>query len=398
MIRFNYFLFLKIFAILTLVSCNDTNEYRIDNSFVDYLHRFENEASRRGKNFDLSTTGLIIEFADLKDNTAGLTHYEDPIRIEIDQTYWNNISTSAGADLMKEDLLFHELGHGLLERRHLNSILENGDWKSMMCGGDKVNDRAWNINYRGVRREYYINELFDESTSTPQFSSNLLLVDTTGFSSSLFLSFNTGAKKDAGFDIVDNNDYKTSIDNGLLRFESKIEQVFLFFAITSINIQSDFSYELNLQYPTGNATYQYGLIFGTIPMSNSGLVESIEYFTINNNQKMYMGNRTWYSFFTELSKQEIIAGRNNKLKVIKINNMLYYFINNIYSYCSEIEAKNIGNHFGFMVPPKSVIWLENLNVSVKNRSGISTKMNKNQTFDFKYITIKSLNQNNIMNK
>ncbi|HEY5590495.1 MAG TPA: hypothetical protein VIK55_05705, partial [Paludibacter sp.] len=120
MIKFKYFSIL-IFLLLTIVSCKNTNEYRVDASFADYLQRFESEASARGRTFDLKANGLIIEFANLKDNTAGLTHYEDPIRIEIDKTYWNDISNSAGADLMKEDLLFHELGHGLLKRDHLNT-------------------------------------------------------------------------------------------------------------------------------------------------------------------------------------------------------------------------------------------------------------------------------------
>jgi len=125
--------------ILSFFSCKDTDEYNVDSAFTDYLQRFEDEAATRGRYFDLHKTGLIIEFGNLKGGYAGLTHYENPIRIEIDQKYWNAITKYAGSDLMKEDLIFHELGHGLLGRKHLNSTLENGDWKSIMCGGDKVN-------------------------------------------------------------------------------------------------------------------------------------------------------------------------------------------------------------------------------------------------------------------
>ena len=59
---------------------------------MEYLHRFEIEAAKRDKKFDFQTTGLIIEFADLKENQAGLCHYEKPIRIEVDREYWNKVS------------------------------------------------------------------------------------------------------------------------------------------------------------------------------------------------------------------------------------------------------------------------------------------------------------------
>ena len=83
-------------------SCKDSKEYNVNSAFTDYLIRFENEATARGQNFDPQSSGLIIEFAKLSDGNAGLTHYETPIRIEIDKTYWDDISKTAGADMMKE--------------------------------------------------------------------------------------------------------------------------------------------------------------------------------------------------------------------------------------------------------------------------------------------------------
>lgn len=379
----NYFLLILVFS---LSSCKDSNEYRIGSNFIDYLLRFENEASKRDNNFDLQSTGLIIEFADLKDNTAGLTHYEDPIRIEIDETYWKAISKSAGADLMKEDLIFHELGHGLLDRKHLNSILENGDWKSIMCGGDKINGRSWNINYKGMRREYYINELFDESTPAPEFSSIQLMVDTTGYASKLFLSFDTDAQ--AGWEIKDIIEYKTSIDNGRLKFQSKVSDIYLVFAKTSIDVQTDFSFELSIEYPVGGATNQYGMIFGHVPEGSLGINDPVEYFTINNNKNMQMGNRTWYSFFTEINQTSILAGGKNKLKIVKIGKILYYFINNVYTYCSEMEVIENGNRFGFMVPSKGTVYIDNLDISQNIKSSVAAKIKQNQTVEFEIKRVK----------
>lgn len=73
---------LILLLIISFSSCKDHNEYRIDSEFKKYLERFETEASKRGRTFNIQNEGLIIEFANLKNNAAGLTHYEDPIRVE----------------------------------------------------------------------------------------------------------------------------------------------------------------------------------------------------------------------------------------------------------------------------------------------------------------------------
>jgi hypothetical protein len=388
---FAYFLF---FTIILLTSCKDSNEYRVDSAFTDYLQRFETEAALHNRTFDLQNTGLIIEFANLKNNVAGLTHYEDPIRIEIDRTYWKAIANSAGADEMREDLIFHELGHGLLGRKHLNSTLKNGDWKSIMCGGDKVNDRPWNINYKGIRRTYYINELFDESTLVPDFSRTDLPADTSGYVSKLKLSFDN--LSNAGWPMVDDTQHKIILENGRLRFESKVSDVYLVVLNTkTLDIQADFSYELNLEYSsTTDLTGQYGILFG---LSTTISHDSLEYFTINRNQKMQMGNRTWYSFFTELTENQILQNGKNKLKVFKIGNMIYYFINNVYSYCSEIEMNKSAYQYGFIVPANGVVLVDNLAIAQRTGVGVPAKLRQLQQNDFECIKIKSLNQNKIHN-
>lgn len=386
------------FFILFVSSCSKSHDYKVDSAFSDYLQRFENEAATRGHVFNPSKDGLIIEFGDLTDSAAGLTHYETPVRIQIDRTYWNAISKTAGADMMKEDLLFHELGHALLGRKHLNTTLENGDWKSIMCGGDKVNNRSWNINYRGERRKYYLDELFDESTKSPDFSSLEFIAgaDTIGFKTLIQRNFDTEAQ--AIWAIKDTTGYKTSLDNGMLRFQSKSSQVYFVFAklATPVSIQSNFSFEMTLQYPTGDASNQYGLVFGPIPPSLTN--DSTEYFSINNNRKMYMGNRSWYSFYTELTESAINPNGINKMKVFKIGSMLYYFINNVYCYQSEIFANRNLGQFGFMVPPQGTVWVDNLVISQKTASGVSSKVIQNSQIVTGVQSVSEFNQNKIYNQ
>ena len=393
-----YFLLLVCSGFLFFTSCKDTKEYKVDSSFTEYLQRFEAEGATRGHNFDPETNGLIIEFANLKDNTAGLTHYEKPIRIEIDKTYWNDISGSAGADLMKENLIFHELGHGLLNRDHLNSTLFNGDWKSIMCGGTKVNDRSWNINYRGVRRAYYLDELFNESTLAPAFGSLVNPIDTTGYSSFVQLSFDTPSQ--SGWTLGDSTNYTISQGSGRLSFKSKVNEVYLVFMKlkTPVSILTDFSYELTLNFPVGDLTKQYGVVFGPVLAGSSGNSDPIEYFTINNNQQMYMGNRSWYSYFTELTERSVLAGGNNKLKVFKNGQTLYYYINGVYCYSSEIVAASTLNEFGFMVPALGTVWLDNLRISTKGSASVSAKASSSMSFEYKIQKTDQFNIPNIKNQ
>ena len=82
--------------------------FDVPDEFNVYVQRFENEGRLRGKSIDIKKQGLIVEFADFTgQDIVGLTKYEDPIRIQIDRTYWNENS-----DIYREFVMFHELGHG----------------------------------------------------------------------------------------------------------------------------------------------------------------------------------------------------------------------------------------------------------------------------------------------
>lgn len=360
-------LFIPIFL---SISCKDTNEYRVNDEFAPYVQKFIDEAALRGKTYDFEKTGLIIEFANLDNDVAGLCHYEDPIRIQIDKDYWNALQGTEGEELMKEDLIFHEMGHGILGRKHINDILENGDWKSIMCGGDKVDDRPWNINYRGFRRTYYLDELFNQSTIPGDSLSMQFLSDTTGFSRKIFLTFDSENKADAGWTMETNDNYSMTIDNARLKFQSNSTGSYFILVQTPVDILSDFVFDCKIQCSPNDITDNYGLIFGNTTNAD------IEYFMINNDQKMRMGNRLWYSFFTELSESAILPTAENKLTVMRKDNMLYYFINDVYVYCSEPEITNDGDQFGFIVPPGATVWLNDFEIKTSDSSAASVLNSK----------------------
>lgn len=366
----NYFFLICIS--LSLYSCGDSHEYNVDPAFAGYVQRFEDEAAKRGKNFQLQTEGLIIEFSKLKDDQAGLCHYENPIRIEIDSNYWKSISSAAGSEYMKEDLIFHEMGHGILGRKHLNSTLPNGDWKSIMCGGSKVNNRSWNINYRRIRRDYYVDELFNESTPVPAFATTELPIDTTKFYKVKSFTFSTGSALDTGWELKNTAEYTSSIDNKQFKFVSRYSAsyaILLNIKNSPVNFINDFCFEMEIDCQPQLSSDQFGIVYA----ANSQLKDTTEYFKINKEKNMFPGNSSWYSYHTQLYKNEILSTGMNKLKIFKQNGILYYLINNSYVYQSEAEIFGGGTSYGFIVPAGATVWIDNMQFGLKSGNNIKAK-------------------------
>jgi hypothetical protein len=160
------FVTILVLAFFLSLSCRKENGgvINIHPKFEIYVDRFIEEAAKRGKTIDFSDTGLSIEFRDAVDvETGGVCRGNH--QIEIEKFYWEDLN-----DDEKEGLIFHELGHCELNRRHRNDTLPNGEWASRMRGDPIPEGLSAVINYSGARRQYYIDELFDESVAVPEWS------------------------------------------------------------------------------------------------------------------------------------------------------------------------------------------------------------------------------------
>ena len=70
--------------------------------------------------------------------------------------------------------------------------------------------------------------------------------------------------------------------------------------------------------------------------------------------------------------------------------MLYYFVNDAYLYCSEMEITGSGNQFGFMVPAKGDVLIDNFSISVRNASQLKSQNSKAVGVSYECIPVKSL--------
>ena len=127
----------------------------VDPALQPYFEEFEYQASLRGIEVDLTAENIIGNIQELtEEHVAGQCTYGAAINneITIDRGFWNSFPQY----LIREMVVFHELGHCYLERGHREGAHSNGTCLSIMRSGlESCRD-----NYNSSTRDYYIDELF----------------------------------------------------------------------------------------------------------------------------------------------------------------------------------------------------------------------------------------------
>jgi len=144
--------------------------------FQPIVQTFIAEAALRGRSIEVNN--LIIQYdANLEAGVCGRCN-SNKLNEQIQKIISINPTKSCWSTSQeKEALFFHELGHCLLGRLHNNDLLPNGDPKSIMVENNRSTyngcvyqfgeEDDCNILYK---REYYLDELFDENTPTPEWA------------------------------------------------------------------------------------------------------------------------------------------------------------------------------------------------------------------------------------
>lgn len=143
-----------IFLLLVLFSLQCSKEPDlVDAELRIYLERFKEEAADRGVTVDYEEQPVEarIELHE-RDVQLGWCNYdfETQNMITINNLFWPILN-----DFEKEKLVFHELGHCVLYRTHLDEQDQTGLCKSIMHSGQACAD-----NYSVKTRERYLDELF----------------------------------------------------------------------------------------------------------------------------------------------------------------------------------------------------------------------------------------------
>ncbi len=140
---------------LFFTSCETDDPIPEDLQF--FLDRFEEEANKRDQSFSMDVENTRILLVEIINGGVLGQCVRDPEagnQIHVDRSYWENPNTT---DLEKEFVVFHELGHCILNRDHLNDPDSDGVCSSIMYNG---NSPACNLVYTESNRDELIDELF----------------------------------------------------------------------------------------------------------------------------------------------------------------------------------------------------------------------------------------------
>ncbi len=157
------FYFLFCIGLYLFTGCQKES---IPTEFEKYINTFLDEAKKRGRSVDIKNPKLVLQFIDSQ-GVSECTLSKNKKTVSISSNDWKRFD-----ELGREALIFHELGHCLLGLDHNNCQLPDGSSKSIMCG---INGHCSEANYcfpiyGGMKRDYYLDQLFDENTPIPEWS------------------------------------------------------------------------------------------------------------------------------------------------------------------------------------------------------------------------------------
>ena len=140
----------------TIDSTVEENNFpSVESALQPFFEEFEYQAAVRGITIDLTEARIIGKIEDLpEEHVAGQCTYGAAIdnEIIIDQTFWNQFPQY----LIREMVVFHELGHCYLKRGHTEEAHANGTCLSIMRSGLE----GCRDNYVSSTRRAYLDELF----------------------------------------------------------------------------------------------------------------------------------------------------------------------------------------------------------------------------------------------
>ena len=164
-----------IACMIIILGCGKKNEfvYDVPAEFEPIVKRFISEAKARGK--DITINNLIIKkdpalsfvLCGMSNTISSVNDVQKIISIAVPYCWQNEIQLEA--------LIFHELGHCILGRQHDNSLMPKGDPKTLMYPDNIALYSPCTYNLGNpcdlsYRRAYYIDELFNPTTSVPDWA------------------------------------------------------------------------------------------------------------------------------------------------------------------------------------------------------------------------------------
>lgn len=343
-----YFFIVPLFLVACRPDPVTPELYEVPELIEPYIEAFEAEAAKRG--IELEINNLRVEFeGDLQDGeAAGLCTFASAanptphIRLDTNSFNWqNNI-------YHREILVFHELGHCILNRLHTDGLLPNGNIASIMRStGEQVYGGLLN----GFKREYYLDELFDENTPLPDWAQNPPDFNSASIGAAIFVDdFNNNFNS---WPLGNSANSRTAIEGGNFIFESKSETNAFFLTRTVlIDTDKDFEIEARIKIAAGDrpAMVQWG--------GNDG--SDLYFFGFSRDSSVLAGN--WQEGLVLGQESPLIRKDDfNVLTIRRIGEFYHIYLNGEYQEVFEFEPF-FGNKIAFYVGQQTTMEVDYLRI------------------------------------
>lgn len=358
------------FICLLLFSCKDRSlkVYEVPKDIQPYVSSFLAEAGKRGQRLVIDDLIITYKFNLLSSSTqaAGLCRrrfgHTPMIFIDTTSPNWK------ASDFSREQLVFHELCHCILDRGHNSDTLLNGNPASIMKpSGETIYGPVLNE----FKREYYIDELFNskveppvwaqvnETYSTPYGTLDTLFYENFNYSeledsilneayffdSLLVKEWSLGKNSVVRREVIDDRIELESFEKGsyIIPFNVKIPD------------SSDFEIRVNLAIPGGK--------YGNMVFYWGGSSVKDAYAIIINHDGLVSVGQISNGVVASKPNVKIYNDVFNELLLRKVGNAYYLFVNGQFIDNLRFEKLN-GTLFGIGVSGQaSEVWVDDILVN-----------------------------------
>ncbi len=162
--------YLSFFLLFFFLACHRKDFFQAPDEVMPYVEKFVVAGANRGLAIRPEKGGLIIELDTLENHQLGRSKPNAyPKVITLNQLIWQDLDT-----FQRRALLFHELGHCLLLRKHRNELLLRGECLSLLVGKATNFQCSQNL-YSKLWWDYYVDELFNPKIDKPYWYEYALL-------------------------------------------------------------------------------------------------------------------------------------------------------------------------------------------------------------------------------
>ncbi len=236
---------LVLIGFLALNACKKDDVYMVPDVIQPYIDEFIRQGALRG--IDITINDLIVLFEnDLEVDgvdAAGVCQFgskKSTPTIKLDSTSVNWKANLAS----REQLVFHELGHCILDRGHEDDRLGNDNYRSTMRASG---EQLYGLKFSEFKKHYYLDELYQPTIGPPNWSIGVLDYDDVLPSSKTEAFVEDFSDESGGWSVGTSENTKRSISNG--RYELEVISPGNYFVANTIEIddEQDFEIEVNIR-------------------------------------------------------------------------------------------------------------------------------------------------------